>query len=121
VIGMPSTPRPPQQRANENARYRAREAGAGIVRMSVTAPIDRIPHLRAITLEWRRDAKMLLESDLPTSDQILQVHAVCRTLFLKLPIEVFETRALAEQWLLAHQPQTGWRILHKPRHPGRRR
>lgn len=118
---MPNAPRPPQQRAKANARYRAREAGAGIVRMPVTVPIDRIPHLSAITLEWHRDAKMLLDSDLPTSDQILQVHAVCRTLFLELPIEVFETRALAEQWLLAHQPQIGWRILHKPKHPSRRR
>jgi hypothetical protein len=113
-------PRSPEQRSAENARFRAREAGAGIVRMAVAVPVDRIPHLRALLVEWRREAKMLLESDLPTSDQILQIHAVCRTLRIKLPVEVFETRALAEHWLLANQPRLGRRILHVAQSPHKR-
>ena len=88
-------PRSPEQRSAENARFRAREAGAGIVRMAVAVPVDRIPHLRALLVEWRREAKMLLESDLPTSDQILQIHAVCRTLRIKQPIEPAPRRRLS--------------------------
>ena len=40
-------------------------------------------------LEWHRDAKLQLESDQPSADQILQIHGVCRVLPIKLPIDAF--------------------------------
>ena len=39
--------------------------------MIVMGPAEHIPELRPILLNWRRDAKLLLESDLPSADQIL--------------------------------------------------
>jgi hypothetical protein len=96
--------RPSEQRSAENSLYKDRQAAAGIVRMSVMVPLDQVVHLRALTMAWRQEAKMVIESDLPTSDQILQIHAVCRTLRLKLPLWAFETRSRAERWLLAQEP-----------------
>ena len=104
--------RPKDQRVAANSRYVRRRASAGIVKITVMVPADRIPELRGITLEWRRKAKMLLHSDQPSSDQILQIHAVCRDLRMQLPLEAFATRATAESWLLAHQPALGARRLH---------
>ena len=106
--------RPKEQRAAANARYVGRRASAGIVKITVMVPANRIPELRGITLEWRREAKMLLCSDQPSSDQILQIHAACRELGMRLPVEAFATRATAESWLLAHQPALGARRLHLP-------
>jgi len=106
--------RPEEQRAAANSRYVGRCASAGIVKMTVMVPANKIPALRGITLEWRREAKMLLHSDQPSSDQILQIHAACRELGLQLPLEAFVTRATAESWLLAHQLALGARRLHLP-------
>ena len=110
--------RPPEQRQAENERYRGRQAAAGIVRITVMVPADKIQHIKALTLQWRQEAKLLLEIDLPTADQILQVHAVCRTLGLDLPEHAFTTRGDAQEWLLAHQPRLGL-ALHRPKRPHR--
>lgn len=107
-------PRPAEQREAENERYRGRQAGAGIVRITVMVPADKIPHLKALTLQWRQEAKLLLEIDRPTADQILQIHAVCRTLGLDLPEHAFATRGDAQDWLLANQPRLGL-ALHRPK------
>jgi hypothetical protein len=48
--------RPRDQRAAANSRYVGRRASAGIVKITVMVPADRIPELRGITLEWRRRA-----------------------------------------------------------------
>ena len=89
--------RPAEQRLAENERYRDRQAAAGIVRVTVMVPADRIPHLKALTLQWRQEAKLLLEVDLPE--------------------EAFATRGSAQEWLLAHQPQLGRLMLHRPKRP----
>lgn len=109
--------RPAEQRQAENERYRGRQAAAGIVRITVMVPADRITHLKALTLQWRQEAKLLLEIDLPSADQILQIHAVCRTLGLDLPEHAFATRGNAQEWLLAHQPRLGRLIVHRPKRP----
>jgi hypothetical protein len=101
--------RPKEQRAAANSRYVRRRTSAGIVKITVMVPADRIPELRGITLEWRRKANMLLHSDQPSSNQILQIHAVCRDLGIPLPLEAFATRATAESWLLSQEPALGTR------------
>jgi hypothetical protein len=106
--------RPKQQRAAPKSRYVGRRTSAGIVKITVMVPADRIPELRGITLEWRRRAKMVLLSDQPSSDRVLQIHAVCRELGIQFPIEAFTTRATAESWLLARQPALGARRPHLP-------
>lgn len=55
----------------------------------------RRPELRVILLECGRDAKLLLEIDQQSADQILQIHGVCRALRIKSPVDTFETRATA--------------------------
>ena len=97
------------QRAVENARYREVHHAVGIVRVTVMVPADRIPELRALTLDWRKNAKLLLAADEPSADQILQIHTVARKLRLALPISAFETRATAANWLLAQAPKLGVR------------
>ena len=114
---MGNGPRPPDQRSAENTRYRDRHAAAGIMRVTVMVPAERVSQLRALTLAWRREAKMLLLSDLPTADQILEIHGVCRTLGMKLPIQAFETRFVAEQWLLTQQDRLEGRVVHVPKRP----
>ena len=52
---MTST-RPKEQRSAANSRYVGRRTSAGIVKITVMVPADRIPELRGITLEWRRNA-----------------------------------------------------------------
>jgi len=120
---MPSSkavpPRSPARRAQENEIYRGRQAAAGIVRITVHVPAERIPYLKALTLEWRREAKMMLEEDQPTADQILQIHAVCRTLDLPLPEHAFATRGDAQDWLIAQEPRLGQLMLHRPKRPRR--
>jgi hypothetical protein len=114
-----ATARPAEQRERENELYRGRQAAAGIVRISVMVPAERIPFLKALTLEWRREAKVLLEQDMPTADQILQIHAVCRTLDIPLPERAFDTRGDAQDWLLAQEPKLGQLVLHRPKRPNR--
>jgi len=106
--------RPHQQREAENASYHDRRVGAGIADMIVMGPAEHIPELPPILLNWRHDATRLLESDLPSADQVLEVHGVCRTLRTKLPIDAFKTRATAQAWLLAQHPRLGARRVHAP-------
>ena len=108
--------RPPEKRSAENELYRRRTAAAGIVAISVRVPAARVPEIKAIAPEWRREAKLLLESDLPSADQILQIHAVCHALDQSVPPEAFETRATAAAWLHAHERKLGQRRIHIPRH-----
>ena len=105
----------PEQRAAENARYAAGIIDAGIIKVLLHVPAVRIPELRAITLAWRKEAKLLLESDQPTADQILQIHGVCRTLGLDLPVKAFETRASAAYWLLAQESKLARRRVYIPK------
>lgn len=115
----PEPPRSPARRAQENEIYRGRQAAAGIVRITVMVPAERIPEIKALTQEWRREAKMVLDQDLPTADQILQIHAVCRTLDVPLPERAFASRGDAQEWLLAQEPKLGRLILHRPQRPHR--
>ena len=100
-----------QQREAENASYHDRRVGAGIADMIVMGPAEHIPKLPPILLNWRHDATLLLESDLPSADQILEIHGVW-TLRTKLPIDAFETPATAEAWLPAQNPRLDARRLH---------
>ena len=115
---MAAEPRRP--RAEENERYMDRQAAARILRVSVMVPVDRVPYLQALTLAQRREAKLLLESDLPIADQILQIHTVCRTLRLKPPLEASESRMAAEQWLIVQGPRLEGRVVDIPKRPSRR-
>ena len=90
-----------------NARYVGRRTAAGIARVVVMVPADRIPELKAVALAWREEAKLLLDSDLPSADQILQVHSVSRVLGIRLPIKAFATRASAAEWLATHERKMG--------------
>jgi len=108
-------PRPKERRSVDNELYQRRAAAAGIVMVSVRVPSVRVPEIKAIALEWRREAKLLLESDLPSADQVLRIHAVCHTLDLTIPPEAFETRATAAAWLHAHERKLGQRRIHIPR------
>jgi hypothetical protein len=103
--------RPHQQREVENASYNDRRVGAGIADMIVMGPAEHIPELPPILLNWRHDATLLLESDLPSADQILEIHGVW-TLRTKLPIDAFEAPATAEAWLPAQNPRLDARRLH---------
>lgn len=96
--------RPRAQGLAENVRYHARARTAGLTQLSVVVPVDKIPVLKALAVEWRSEARALLQTDLPTADQILQIHAVCRTLNLSLPEDAFRTRGAAANWLLAQEP-----------------
>ena len=106
--------RPKEQRAAANSRNVGRRASAGILKMTVMVPADRIPELRGITLEWRRKANMLLHSDHRASDQILQIHAVCRGLGIQLPLETSTTRATPEILIARAPTALGARRLHLP-------
>ena len=111
-----SVPRPKEQRSVDNELFRRRAAAAGIVMVSVRVPSVRVAELKAMTLEWRREAKLRLENDLPSADQILQIHAVCHALDLPIPPDAFETRATAAAWLHAHERRLGQRRIHLPRY-----
>ena len=106
--------RPHQQREAANASCHGRRVGAGIADMIVMGPAEHIRELPPILLNWRRDATLLLESDLPSADQVLEVHGVCRTLRTKLPIDAFETPT-AEAWLPAHNPRLDARRVNAPK------
>jgi len=102
------------QRRAENERYHARAQTVGLVQVSIVVPIDKVPTVKALATEWRAEARALLDSDLPTPDQILQIHAISRTLDLTLPVEAFHTRAAAARWLLAHEPELGGTRPQRP-------
>jgi hypothetical protein len=114
MMAMTSHPRPTERREAKNAHYHDRRVGAGIAKMSVMGPAERMPELRPVLLDWRRDAKPLLVSDLPSADQILEIHGVW-TLRTKLPIDPFETPATAEAWPPAQNPRLDARRLHAPK------
>ena len=114
MVRRKQPPRPPEQRAAENQAFYERRREIGVVKVSVMVPADRVSELRAISLAWRAEAKLLLESDRPSADQILQIHAVCRTLGIELPIQAFETRASAAYWLLAHESKLAGRRVQMP-------
>ena len=107
-----------KERAAENRLFRDRDRAVGVMAATVRIPADRLSELREIALEWRREARLLLEGDLPSADQILQIHAISRALGLNLPVEAFETRAAATDWLYAHEKKLGPRRAHIPRFQG---
>jgi hypothetical protein len=76
--------------------------------------------LRALAAEWRREARMFIEEDRPTADQILQIHAVCWALGLDLPMGVFETRTTAAAWLARQEPRLSQRRVRLPKLPPER-
>ena len=114
MTAMTSHPRPTERREAKNAHYHDRRVGAGIAKMSVMRPAERIPEPRPILLGWRRDAKLPLESDPPSADQSRRLYGGCGTLRAKLPIDAFETLATAEAWLLAQHPRLDARRVHAP-------
>jgi hypothetical protein len=83
--------------------------------MSIKVPAECLPELRPILLNWRREAKLLLESDLPSADQTPEIHGVCRVLWIKSPINTVEARATAEAWLLARRLRLGARRVYVPK------
>lgn len=114
MVRRKQPPRPPEQRAAENQAFYERRQEIGVVKVSVMVPADRVSELRAIGLAWRAEAKLLLEADRPSADQILQIHAICRTLGIELPIQAFETRASAAYWLLALESKLAGRRVQMP-------
>jgi len=114
-MGRKPSPKTSAERSVENARYQKRIATFGIVKVAVHVPAERAPELRLIALNWRAEAKLLMAADYPTADQILQIHAICRTLDLDLPVWAFTTCASATQWLLAQERQVGQRQIQKPK------
>ncbi len=101
----PSAERTTGQRAvdRERAQERQRQSNAGIVKVTVKVPAERIPELNGIALRWRQKAQLLCSSDQPSTVQILRIHAVSRVLRLALPVHAFETRLTAESWLATHK------------------
>ena len=83
----------------------------------VLVPIAQLAELEALLVAWREEARLLLQSDQPSADQILMIHAICRTLRLKLPISAFATRLTADAWIREKQARLGAR---KPQFPRRR-
>jgi len=109
-----------EQRAAETTRYAQWLRDTGIAEISVGVPVVRVAELRALAAEWRREARMLLEEDRPTADQILQIHAICWTFGLELPIGALETRTTATDWLARQEPRLGQRRIRLPRLPSER-
>ena len=104
---MPEPSRPKQQRAAANARYNHRLTTAGLVKLNVLVPLVNLEELDRLLVTWRQEAKKTLESDLPTADQILLVHATCRALRMRLPVLAFATRLAADEWLREKTPLLG--------------
>jgi hypothetical protein len=109
-----------EQRAAETTRYAQWLKDTGIAAISVAVPVTRVAELRALVAEWRREARMLLEEDRPTADRILQIHAVCWTFGLDLPMGAFETRTTAAVWLARQEPRLGQRRVRLPKLPPER-
>ena len=104
-----------EERSAENARYVKRIASIGIVKVAVHVPAERVPEMRLLALNWRAEAKLLMDADYPTADQILQIHAICRALDLDLPVNAFQTTSSAAYWLLAQENQNGHLQIQKPK------
>lgn len=111
---MKAPPRPAATRAAQNSRFKQRLRDAGIVPQIVLVPASRLTQLRELTAEWRREARLLLESDLPTAEQILQIHGVCRALDIPLPVSAFATRFAASAWLESHEAKLDQRRVRLP-------
>jgi hypothetical protein len=114
-VGRKPSPKTSAERSAENARYQKRNATVGIVKVAVHLPAERVTELRAVALRWRAEAKSLMDADHPTADQILRIHAICRTLDLDLPVESFATCSSAAHWLLAQESQIGQRPIQRPK------
>ena len=114
-MGRKPSPKTSAQRSAENARYQRRIAAAGIVKVAVHVPAQRVPELRALALNWRAEAKLLREADHATADQILQIHAICRALELDLPVAAFATWSSAAHWLRTQESQIGQRPVRRPK------
>ena len=112
---MAAPPRPKQQRAASNARYTNRLTAAGLVKLNIVVPLVRLEELDRLLVTWRQEAKKTLDSDLPTADQILLVHATCRALRMRLPVMAFATRLAADEWLREKTPLLGDREAVLPR------
>lgn len=109
------SPKTSAERSAENARYQKRNAAVGIVKVAIHVPAERVSELRMIALNWRAEAKLLMDADCPTADQILQIHAICRALDVELPIQAFATTSSAAHWLLAQESQIGQRQIPRPK------
>jgi hypothetical protein len=114
-MGHEPSPKTSAQRSAENARYQERNAAVGIVKVAVHVPAQRVPELRTIALSWRAEAKSLMDADYPTVDQILRIHAFCRTFDLDLPVEAFTTCSSATNWLLAQESRLDHRAIKRPK------
>ena len=112
---MAAPPRPKQQRAASNARYANRLTAAGLVKLNIVVPLVRLEELDRLLVTWRGEAKGSLETDLPTADQILMIHATSRALRMRLPILAFATRLAADEWLREKTPLLGERDAQLPR------
>lgn len=113
-MGRKPSPKTSAERSSENARYQKGNAAVGILKVAVHVPAERVAELRAIALNWRAEARLLVNADYPSADQILQIHAICRTLNLDLPVEAFATTSSAARWLLAQESQRGQREIQRP-------
>ena len=114
-MGRKPVPKTSAERSVENARYQKRIAVEGIVKVTVLVPAERVPELRAVAQTWRAEAKLMMNADYPSADQILQIHAICRTMDLDLPVEAFATCSSAARWLLAQQDRVSQRQIRKPK------
>jgi hypothetical protein len=118
VSGAPAVARPLEQRSAANLRYNRRRVTApGLAKVNVLVPVHRITELATLLVEWRRLARAQLDTDQPSAEQILNIHAICRTLKLRLPVGAFATRYTAEAWLREQRPALAGRDLMMPRKP----
>jgi hypothetical protein len=109
---------PPEQRAAANVRYnRHRVTAPGLAKVNVLVPVHRMTEPATLLVEWRRVARAQLDTDQPSAEQILNIHAVCRTLRLRLPVGAFATRFTAEAWLREKRPALEGRDLMMPHRP----
>jgi hypothetical protein len=108
-------PRPPAQRAAENAGYNRRRASAGLAKVTVLVPLVRLGELDALLVQWREEARAQLNSDQPSADEILLIHGICRVRRLKLPVSAFATRHTAEAWIQEQQLRLDDRQVETPR------
>lgn len=102
---MPAPSRSPERRVIANKRYTDGLAQAGAVKVNVLVPSDKVVQIRKITSAWRAEAKLHLPADRPSAEQILLIHSVCWALQKPPPIQAFETRALAAEWLAKHEKE----------------
>ena len=99
--------RPRAQRRAENVRYHARTRSARLVQLSVVVPVGKVPVLKALAVERRADARALLQTDLPTSDQVLQINAIRLTLNLSAGGCLPHARRQRRTGFSAQRPELG--------------